>query len=145
MSDNEVNWLPVVEAGRLIGVLNVRDVMAAYRLALKGGSRQLQGPSYGGTLVEAAVAPGSRLVGTSIAAIGWPRDAVVVAVQHDGALVVPRGNVVIAAGDRLSVFAAPTALRDVQALLSIEQSPAAGQAAAASGEAATGMPRAPVW
>ncbi len=33
MSDGDVSWLPVVESGRLIGVLSNRDVMSAYRRA----------------------------------------------------------------------------------------------------------------
>ncbi|MDA8202826.1 MAG: chloride channel protein [Chloroflexi bacterium] len=125
MSDNEVNWVPVVESRRrLLGVLSVRDVMGTYRLAMKGTSRRVQAPGVSGRIVEATIAAGSRLAGAAIESVPWPREAVVVAVQHGDALVVPRGNVVLAEGDRVSVFAAPNAVRDVQALLSKEASPA---------------------
>ena len=118
MSDNGASWLPVVDEGRLIGVLSVRDVMRAYRRAMKGNVRELRGPSAGGTIVEATLAPGSPLVGATIAAVPWPRDSVVVAIERGQALVVPRGDIVLAAGDRLSVFATPDAVADVRALLS---------------------------
>ncbi len=117
MSDAGVNWLPVVDAGRLVGVLSVRDVMSAYRRALKGNTRVLRGLSPGGTIVEADLAPASPLVGLPVAKVPWPREAVLVAVQRGDALIVPRGDVVLAGGDRLSVFATPAAVPNVQALL----------------------------
>ena len=123
MSDNETSWLPVVDAGRLIGVLSVRDVMAAYRRAMQGNVREVRGPGEDGTIVEATLAQGSPLVGASIAAVRWPRDSVAVAIERGQALLVPRGGVVLAAGDRLSVFAARDAVGQVRALLSDGQGP----------------------
>ena len=125
MSDNETSWLPVVDAGRLIGVLSVRDVMHAYRRAMQGKVREVRGPGEGGTIVEATLAPGSPLVGASIAAVPWPRDSVAVAIERGQALLVPRGGVVLAAGDRLSVFATPDAVGELRALLGDRQGPAA--------------------
>ncbi len=125
MSDNETSWLPVVDAGRLIGVLSVRDVMAAYRRAMQGNVREVRGPGEDGTIVEATLAQGSPLVGASIAAVRWPRDSVAVAIERGKALLVPRGGVVLAAGDRLSVFAARDAVGAVRALLSDGQGPPA--------------------
>jgi chloride channel protein, CIC family len=121
MSDNGVSWVPVADDGHLIGVLSVRDVMRAYRRAMKGATGQLRGTSDAGTVVEATLAAGSVLVGRSIADVPWPRDAIVVAVQHGEALVVPRGDVVLSAGDRLSVFATSAAIQDVQELLTTGQ------------------------
>ena len=128
MSDNKTSWLPVVDAGRLIGVLSVRDVMAAYRRAMQGNVREVRGPGEDGTIVEATLAPGSPLVGASIAAVHWPRDSVAVAIERGQALLVPRGGVVLAAGDRLSVFAARDAVGEVRALLSDGQRPASPSA-----------------
>ena len=138
MSDSGVNWLPVVEADhKLIGIVNVRDVMATYRLAMRGTSRRVQAPGVTGRIIEATVSPGSSLAGMAIEAIPWPRDAVVVAVQHGDALVVPRGHVVLVEGDRVSVFAAPAAVRDVQTLLSADES---APRPAVQGDAPAGAP-----
>ncbi len=124
MSDNETSWLPVVDAGRLIGVLSVRDVMRAYRRAMQGNVREVRGPGEDGTIVEATLAQGSPLVGASIATVPWPRDSVAVAIERGQALLVPRGGVVLAVGDRLSVFAARGAVGEVRALLGDGQGPA---------------------
>jgi H+/Cl- antiporter ClcA/CBS-domain-containing membrane protein len=123
MSDNEVSWLPVVEAGRLVGVISSRDVMRAYRVAAKGNLRVLRGPGESGTIMEATLSPGSPLVGATIKAVPWPRDSLAVAIERGQSLLVPRGEVVLAAGDRLSVFAAPNAVADVRALLGAGHDP----------------------
>ncbi|MGC8633418.1 MAG: chloride channel protein [Candidatus Limnocylindrales bacterium] len=123
MSDNEVSWLPVVEAGQLVGVISSRDVMRAYRLAAKGNVRVQRGPGETGTIVEATLSPGSPLVGATIKAIPWPRDSLAVAIERGQSLLVPRGEMVLAAGDRLSVFAAPDAVADVRALLDAGHAP----------------------
>lgn len=121
MSDNGVSWVPVADDGRLIGVLSVRDVMHTYRRAMRGATGQLRGADDNGTIVEATIAPGSTLAGASIASVPWPRDAVVVTVQHGDVLIVPRGDVRLAEGDRLSVFATAGAVHEVQALLTSGQ------------------------
>jgi len=103
--DNERDWAPMEEDGRLIGVLSTRDIMAAYRRALASNVRRVgSAGTSGGSIVEADVGPDSALVGVSIAEAPFPREAVVVAIERDDEAVVPRGDVVFQAGDRLSVF-----------------------------------------
>ena len=92
---------PVVVEGRLVGILSARDVMAAYRQALAGNVRQVRGLGTGGVLLEADLGPASPLVGHSVADAPWPRDVVLVAVERGGSLIVPRGPLTLAAGDRV--------------------------------------------
>jgi chloride channel protein, CIC family len=109
LADSHIDWAPVVVDGRLVGVLSARDAMSAYRGALAGNVRQVRGLGSGGVFLEADLTATSSIVGSSVASVPWPKDVVVVSIQRAGSLIVPRGNVVLAVGDRLALFAAPTA------------------------------------
>jgi len=117
LTDHHRTWAPVVAAGRLVGVLSIRDAMTAYRTALGANVRQVRGLRAGGVIIEAEIAPDSGLAARRVADIAWPREAVLVSIERAGALFVPRGDLVLEAGDHLSVFAAPEARQQVEALL----------------------------
>jgi CIC family chloride channel protein len=123
LADHHASWAPVVADGRLAGVLSVRDVMSAYRRALAGNVRQARGLGAGGVLLEADLPPSSSLVGTSVATAPWPPEVVVVAIERGGSLIVPRGDVTLAAGDRVSLFAAPGSAERARALLGSPSGP----------------------
>jgi CBS domain-containing protein len=120
LADHRRSWAPVVQGGRLVGVLSVRDVMAAYRVALRGNVRQVRGLRAGGVIIEAEIPEGSYLDGRLVSEVPWPRDAVLVAIERHDGLVVPRGDLRLAEGDRISIFAAPTARDEVEALVTSE-------------------------
>jgi CIC family chloride channel protein len=120
LTDGHASWAPVVADGRLVGVLSARDVMAAYRRALAGNVRQVRGMRADGVLIEGVVGEHSPLAGRAIAAAQLPRDSVLVAVERAGSLIVPRGDVVLASGDRLTLFAAPASAGAASALLEVE-------------------------
>jgi CIC family chloride channel protein len=117
LADQRADWAPVLADGRLVGVLSARDAMRAYRRALAGNVRQVRGLGAGGVLLEVDLAPSSALVGSSVAAAGWPPDVVLVAIERDGSLIVARGDVVLFARDRLSLFAAPASVDAARGLL----------------------------
>jgi CBS domain-containing protein len=119
------SWAPVVSDGRLTGILSARDAMSAYRSALQGNVRQVRGLRADGVIVEATVGAGSTLDGRRVADIAWPARSVLVAVVRDESLAVPRGDLVLAAGDRVSVFADPVARADLERLLSAPAVPPA--------------------
>ncbi len=119
LADQGLAWAPVVADGQLVGVLSQRDAMAAYRSALAGNVRQVRGFGAGGVLLEADLDVGSELVGKTVAEAPWPRDVLLVAVQRTGRLIVPRGDVRLAAGDRVSVFAAPDSEAAARRLLAL--------------------------
>ena len=116
-ADHRRSWAPVAAEGRLTGVLSVRDAMSAYRGALSGNIRQVRGLRTGGVIIETEVVPGSVLARHRVADIAWPREAVLVAIERDGALLVPRGDLRLGAGDHVSIFATPAAQPLVEALL----------------------------
>jgi len=91
--------------------------MTAYRAALDGNIRQVRGLRAGGIIVETQIAPGSRLAGHVVSDVTWPREAVLVAIERDGALLVPRGEFRLLAGDHVSIFATPAARPQVDDLL----------------------------
>ena len=120
LADHHRSWAPVGLDGRLTGVLSVQDAMTAYRTVLNGNIRQVRGLRTGGVIIESEVTPGSSLAGNAVSAIAWPREAVLVAVERDAALLVPRGDLVLEEGDQLSIFATPAAQAAVYELLDLE-------------------------
>ena len=117
LADHHRSWAPVVTGGRLVGILSVQDAMAAYRTALRGNIRQVRGLGAGGVIIETEIASGSALAGRRVSEIAWPREAVLVAIERRGALIVPRGDLELQAGDHVSIFAAPSARPAVEELL----------------------------
>ncbi len=101
LADHRRSWAPVVSRGRLAGVLSVRDAMSAYRTALSGNVRQVRGFRTGGVIVEAEIQAGSGLAGRRVAEVPWPKEAVLVAIERADGLIVPRGDLRLAAGDRI--------------------------------------------
>jgi H+/Cl- antiporter ClcA len=117
LADHHRDWAPVVADRRLVGILSVRDAITAYRSASAGNVRQVRGLRADGVIVEAEVRAGSGLAGRRVADAGWPRDVVLVAIERDGAVLVPRGDLVLRVGDDLSIFADPSAQAGLGALL----------------------------
>ena len=117
LADHHREWAPVVSGGRLVGILSVRDAMTAYRTALNGNIRQVRGLRAGGVIIETQIAGGSPLAGRLVSEVTWPREAVLVAIERDGALVVPRGDLRLLTGDNVSIFATPAARTQVDDLL----------------------------
>ena len=106
IADSGRQWAPVVEDDRLVGVLSVRDAMAGYRAALAGSVRQVRSLHDAGVLLQAQVVAGSPLDGANVGDVPWPADTTLVSIERDRRLVVPRGDVRLVVGDRLTVLAA---------------------------------------
>ena len=68
-------------------------------------------------LVEVTLADTSPAVGQTIAEMGVPRDATIVAVIRERHVIVPRGETGLAAGDEVLVLVTPESEDDVRALL----------------------------
>ena len=118
MADRHVGWAPVVREGRLIGVLSVRDAMRAYRQALAGTMRTVRSFDPAGAIVHARLPESGGVAGSAVATVGWPRDAVLVAIRRGGELVVPRGDVVLLGGDDVTFFVANGSRAALEAILS---------------------------
>jgi chloride channel protein, CIC family len=120
LADHRRDWAPVAADGRLVGVLSVRDAIGAYRTALSGNVRQVRGFRAGGLIMEAEIGRASALAGRRVSQIPWPRDVVLIAVERGDSVLVPRGDLEIHHGDRLSIFADPAARPAIDALLAEE-------------------------
>jgi CIC family chloride channel protein len=127
LAESHRAWAPVSSDDRLVGVLSVNDVLGAYRTALAANVRQVRSVGQAGALVEAEVSAVSGLVQQRVADAPWPRDTVVVSIARGDRLIVPRGDVVVHAGDRLTIFAAPHARGQLETLLAsrVEEAAAA--------------------
>jgi trk system potassium uptake protein TrkA len=67
-------------------------------------------------IIETQITDGSPLAGRLVSEVTWPREAVLVAIERDRALVVPRGDLRLLAGDHVSIFATPAARAAVEGL-----------------------------
>ena len=65
-------------------------------------------------ILEAEIQAGSGLSGRRVAEVPWPDDAVLVAVERNDRLIVPRGDLRLEPADRISIFAAPSASKAVE-------------------------------
>lgn len=124
MTDNDVRQLPVVarwDERRLIGMISQRDVLK--QVARRAPRRQGRRPPpvrrlIGATQIEMTVDHDSVLVGRELAEIPLPGGAVVTIIHRAGAVMIPRGPVVLESGDQLTILAEPTAEAAVRRLLS---------------------------
>lgn len=87
--------------------------------ALNGNIRQVRGLRAGGVIIETQIAGASALAGRLVSEVAWPRESVLVSIERDGALIVPRGDLPLQPGDHLSIFATPAAGPQVDDLLDI--------------------------
>jgi H+/Cl- antiporter ClcA/CBS domain-containing protein len=126
IAESHRSWAPVAGDGRLLGVLSSGDILAAYRTALAANVRRVRSVGQTGALVEAEVARSSVLAGRRVADAAWPPDTVLVAINRGDRLIVPRGDVRLERGDRLTIFAAPAARPALEALLASRVEEAAG-------------------
>ncbi len=117
MADGHRSWVPIAGAGGLVGILSIRDVLEAYRRGLAANVRRVRSIDPGGSLIESEVGPGSSLAGSTVADAPWPRNSLLVSVLRGGKVIVPRGDLRLESGDRLTVFAVEAARTPLEALL----------------------------
>ncbi|MDR7414988.1 MAG: chloride channel protein [Armatimonadota bacterium] len=98
---------PVVDDGRVVGVLHARDVLRVYRELAQAGIRMTPFPPGPSRSLEATVPTGSPLVGHTLREAGLPPGVLVVAILRDGEVIFPKADTVLQAGDRLTVLVDP--------------------------------------
>lgn len=69
------------------------------------------------------ISPDAEVVGKQVLELALPRDVLILAIQRHGEVVVPRGQTVLQAEDRLRVLARPEHLEVVQQVLGSVDSP----------------------
>jgi CIC family chloride channel protein len=111
----DVGRLPVVDRGdprKLVGVLRRRDVIRAYNLAIlrrvdaHQRAERLRLGKLGGTeFVEISIERDSPVVGRKLEEMRLPQDCTLVSVQRGRKVIIPHGDTVITAGDKVIAFA----------------------------------------
>lgn len=114
MASLDIGMVPVVDPRdpeRLAGVVRREDLVEAYRQAANRslGVQQRREASQlrdlgGARFLELAVHAGAPVADRAVRDIPWPDRAVLTGVHRDGELVLPDGNTVVEAGDRLVVL-----------------------------------------
>ena len=119
-------WLFTASWGVDVSVSTPQLLTALVEEAVSVGSlvRLLQFQGGSAHLVEITLAEDSPANDRAIADLGFPRDAVVVAVVRADRLIVPRGDITLQCGDEVLVLTAAEAEDGVQTLLVGQREPA---------------------
>ena len=125
-ASQDVRALPVVEPDdpwRPIGLLRRADITRTYAEAVdrraSRARRQRLRPvrrSDNVRYLELRVTHESGLDGRPLSELQLTEDAVIVAVRHEGATLIPRGHTRLAEGDRVTIIASADAVAEVRAL-----------------------------
>jgi H+/Cl- antiporter ClcA len=100
-----VNFMPVLEDGRVAGLIAMPEVIGGYQTALRRALRLLTGVTGAAVLMEATVKADSVLAGARIANAPWPRGSVAVSIDRHSQLVAPTPETELRAGDVVVIVA----------------------------------------
>jgi H+/Cl- antiporter ClcA len=100
-----VNWIPVLEHGRVAGLIAMTDVIGGYQTALRRALRLLTGVTGTAVLMEATIDADSPLAGARIANAPWPPGSVAVSIDRHSQLVAPTPETELRAGDVVVIVA----------------------------------------
>jgi CIC family chloride channel protein len=95
----------VIEGDRVVGQLQVRDVMRTYKANLERSVRRAQALSAESTMFQARLDTSSPLAGRSLQQANLPRDTLVVSITRDGETLFPRANTRLQSGDVVLIMA----------------------------------------
>jgi CIC family chloride channel protein len=111
----EVGRIPVVDRHdprKLLGLLRRGNIISAYAQSLLNDERQKQHMSKlrlesatGTEMVELTLKAGDDAVGKSLKELGLPDNCVIVSIHRGRRVIVPRGDTLLLAGDRLTALA----------------------------------------
>ncbi len=107
LTDDGLGWAPVVDEGRPVGRLDVRDVTRTYRNAMQQSVRRANTLVEGSSLFEVRLTEASPLVGRTLREAGFPKNTLVLSVTHDGETMFPRASTRLEAGDVVAIMSDP--------------------------------------
>lgn len=141
LSARNLGRLPVVESDnsrKVVGLLRRHDVVRAYDLAMRRKqeaarvAEQIRLEALSSAhILELHVQPNTRADGNVIRELPWPAGCVVAAVRRQGKVIIPRGDTMLRAGDRLTIVTMAEDLPELAKLVSEPNStptPAASRA-----------------
>ena len=114
MSHRDIGRLPVVDPDhpqKLIGWISRADIVRAYeraltrRVAMQQQINQVRlGAVAGVQIVEDSVDAGSPADTQSLCDVAWPEDSLIASIQRGSLVLIPHGNTLLQAGDRLTII-----------------------------------------
>lgn len=117
LSEQGRPWLAVIDHGRLIGRLTVRNAIRADKSSLQRSVRRANAlpPSVG--LFQVRLDARSPLIGRPLNEIRWPSGTLVAAIEREGETLFPRADARLAAGDSVSIMTDPASEGALRAFL----------------------------
>jgi CIC family chloride channel protein len=101
----EMSWVPVLDDDRRVaGTLSISDLVSAYRAELLASAQRVSALGAATGAFELAVTERSGLAGHALRAADLPEGALVTSIARNGEVLMPGGDVVLKAGDRLSLL-----------------------------------------
>lgn len=120
-------WVPVLDsAKRVRGIVSTGDVVRTHRDALRRSLLASPEAASATSAIDASVDERSPLAGRPVGEAGFPPGAIVVTLQRGSDVILPRGETVLLAGDRLSILTPTARSEDVRRLLRAPAAVAAG-------------------
>jgi CIC family chloride channel protein len=100
-----VNWIPVLDHDRMVGVIAMSEVIGGYQTALRSTLRRLAGISGRAVLIETTVGEGAAMDGVRVARAPWPGGCMAVSIDRHSQLVAPTADTELLPGDLVVVVA----------------------------------------
>lgn len=101
------SWAPIVEAGRVVGKLTVKDAITTYRNTLERSIRRTNSLPGSTTLFEAQIKASSPLAGKTLREAGLPPNTLVVSIMRQAETLFPHADTRLASGDLIVIMADP--------------------------------------
>lgn len=112
------NWVPVLDAARqVVGIITTSAVVRGYRAGLRGNLRQISTISRDLAVIDETLAEGAPLTGQNLRDAGLPIGTIVMTIQRGPEQLLPRGDTILEAGDRLGILTHQADQQRVLALL----------------------------
>jgi trk system potassium uptake protein len=100
-----MSWVSVLDDDRrVVGVLSISDLVASYRRELLASAHRVSALGAASGAFELRVGEGSDLAGRTLRAAELPEGSLVTSIARNGEVLTPSGDVVLEAGDRLSLL-----------------------------------------
>jgi CIC family chloride channel protein len=99
------NWIPVLGDRReVVGIMTTSSLVRGYRAGLQGNLRRMSQVTADAAVVDGTVGAGAPLAGAPLRAAGLPVGTIVMTVQRGTEQVLPSGDTVLQAGDRVGIL-----------------------------------------
>jgi CIC family chloride channel protein len=112
-----LSWAPIVEHGRLLGRLTVKDAIATYRNTLERSIRRTTELPGNTALFEVKLNPSSPVVGKLLREAHFPTDTLVVSIMRQGNTIFPHADTRLEPEDIIVVMADPASENALHAFL----------------------------